>query len=282
MLTVVIIAGLPKLRNNGDFQFFINTREKINNMEKEIQSNVKIKEEEIELGIDSEEAQFIANSLFIDTSPKNRSNEINKTDSFEDDSISDCSSQSDDPFSKRMKLKSQFGSGFGKSTSVNSDTVFKRDTDNQSILTDFSCPVEEPVDDQIVNNEEILDGSEIIDDDEFFSGDNDNTSDEDYVPEEDMSCSSNDDIIYDEPPLKRKVVRTQRKRKLPAKYISESTKKVAITSNSTNVMSITTSTSNSSQIMNLSGKYDIEFLSSKYFFSHSVLFDCLPYIKMIS
>lgn len=231
-------------------------------MEKEIQTSTQIKEEEVEYddepGIDPEEAEFIANSLFIDTSPKNQRDEI-KTESFENGSISDCSSQSDDAFSKRMKLKSQFGSGFDKSAITNSDNIFGANTDNEPVLTDFSYPVKSPAGNEILYDEETDDGSLSIDDD---------TSDEDYVPEEDMSGSSNDEILYSEPSPKRKVVRrTQRKQKLSTKFVSESSTKVIVTSTSTNVISIITS--NASQIMNLSGKYDFKFwvaLSSKYFF----------------
>lgn len=221
-------------------------------MEVNIQTKTQVKLEEIEYnepGINSEEAKLIANSLFIDTSPNHQRDENLKRENFDDGSISDCSSHSDDVLSKRMKLKSQFGSGFDNS--ANTDTVF---TDNQPLLTDFSCPVKYPADDKVTNDDEEISNNDDDDDDDETLSVNDDTSDEDYVPDEEMSGdSSNDDIIYNEPPPKRKVRRSQSKQTFSAKPTPELSTKVVLTSIPTNVISIIAS--NASQITNLSGKY---------------------------
>lgn len=213
-------------------------------MEEKNQTSSKTKEEEMkyydEPGIDPEEAKFIANSLFIDMSPKNDIEENAKTESFEDGSISDCSSNSDNTFSKRMELKSKFRSGFDKKA------IASKDIENDPVLTDFSCPIINPDDNKII------DDKEIETDNESLSVDDD-TSDEDYVPEEDTSGSSMDDIIDNDLPLKQKVTRTQHKQKHSTKSIAKSSEKTPVTSISTNVFSFITS--NASQTMNLSGKY---------------------------
>lgn len=112
-------------------------------------SQVKIKKEPLldpqniqneaptDIDIKPEEAELIANSLCIDT---NNIPDVNNTlrsniEPEEDDSTSDSSSVSEDPFSRRMHLKSRFASGFAQETNG-----------LDPVLTDFSCPIKDPVD----------------------------------------------------------------------------------------------------------------------------------------
>ena len=205
-------------------------------------------------GIKAEEAEFIANSLYIDIdySPKNNTDDFVETDNAKDSSISDHSSHSDDGFSQRMKLKARFGSGFDQNTISNVNNGGARELGFIGVnptLTDFSCPIKDPDEKKISDDEDTETDPFLSDNESESSGEDVDTSDEDYVPDENLSVSSSDDIIYENPLPKRKVFNTRHSKKLLSNIptgSSETVNKESV-SNVSNFSNATGTTSGVSQ-----------------------------------